>query len=45
MKYAQADGLWKMSELQNQEPARSSFWPSRKGEIQVQSMLSQVWNG
>jgi len=45
MRYAQADGLWKMSELQDQEPARSSLSPSRKREIQVQPMLSQVWNG
>jgi hypothetical protein len=45
MRYAQADSLRKMSKLQDQEPARSSFSQSRKREIQVQSMLSQVWNG
>ena len=33
MKYAQADSLWKMSKMQNQEPARSSFSAPRKREI------------
>jgi len=34
-----------MSKLQDKEPARSSFPASRERKIQVQSMLSQVWNG
>ena len=32
-KIAQANDLWKMSELQDQEPARSSFPSSWKREI------------
>ena len=37
---AQINDLWKMSELQDQEPSGSGLSPSWKREIQVQSMLS-----